>query len=173
MCIRDSNKKCVDCSVMDSTHTSVDFGVFICHKCAAYHTHSNINCSPVMELDKEPLNIKQQKFLEKGGNLAFKNFMTRYDLNDQIPEIKYVTVAADFYRARLKAIVEEKEFFEKVPGFEDGKELVNERIGAEENKSNSALSYLTSGFTSTLNACLLYTSPSPRDLSTSRMPSSA
>ena len=25
----------------------------------------------------------------------------------------------------------------------------------------------------TLNACLLYTSPSPRDLSTSRMPSSA
>ena len=28
-------------------------------------------------------------------------------------------------------------------------------------------------FNNTLNSCLLYTSPSPRDLSTSRMPSSA
>ena len=28
-------------------------------------------------------------------------------------------------------------------------------------------------FTSEIEACLLYTSPSPRDLSTSRMPSSA
>ena len=32
---------------------------------------------------------------------------------------------------------------------------------------------LNSGFTVTSSACLLYTSPSPRDLSTSRMPSSA
>ena len=35
------------------------------------------------------------------------------------------------------------------------------------------LSFLNSGLTINLSDCLLYTSPSPRDLSTSRMPSSA
>ena len=32
---------------------------------------------------------------------------------------------------------------------------------------------IANGYTVTINSCLLYTSPSPRDLSTSRMPSSA
>ena len=34
-------------------------------------------------------------------------------------------------------------------------------------------SFLTTNFNALVNVCLLYTSPSPRDLSTSRMPSSA
>ena len=33
--------------------------------------------------------------------------------------------------------------------------------------------HLTNSFMGMVDACLLYTSPSPRDLSTSRMPSSA
>ena len=33
--------------------------------------------------------------------------------------------------------------------------------------------YVAKGFSQTYGVCLLYTSPSPRDLSTSRMPSSA
>ena len=37
----------------------------------------------------------------------------------------------------------------------------------------NAQKVLRAGFTSFFDACLLYTSPSPRDLSTSRMPSSA
>ena len=40
------------------------------------------------------------------------------------------------------------------------------------NRDNSGDRYF-SGFDTSLNTCLLYTSPSPRDLSTSRMPSSA
>ena len=40
-------------------------------------------------------------------------------------------------------------------------------------KRKSLLSYLKSKDITRYRACLLYTSPSPRDLSTSRMPSSA
>eukprot|EP00831_Metopus_contortus_P028635 TRINITY_DN2373_c0_g1_i11.p1 TRINITY_DN2373_c0_g1~~TRINITY_DN2373_c0_g1_i11.p1 ORF type:complete len:103 (+),score=29.95 TRINITY_DN2373_c0_g1_i11:109-417(+) len=44
--------------------------------------------------------------------------------------------------------------------------------GAEKVNTMEALQYQTS-HSSSFNSCLLYTSPSPRDLSTSRMPSSA
>ena len=49
-------------------------------------------------------------------------------------------------------------------------------VGAlsEENLANeTGVDLLLTGAYSILNGCLLYTSPSPRDLSTSRMPSSA
>ena len=45
---------------------------------------------------------------------------------------------------------------------------------ASDTRASVVLEPLERGFGHTLgNACLLYTSPSPRDLSTSRMPSSA
>ena len=43
-------------------------------------------------------------------------------------------------------------------------------LGAQ---SHVAVSFETPEYTTQVDACLLYTSPSPRDLSTSRMPSSA
>ena len=55
------------------------------------------------------------------------------------------------------------------------KELIKKRDFEDSNreispltKANDAIEIITDGYT-----CLLYTSPSPRDLSTSRMPSSA
>ena len=39
--------------------------------------------------------------------------------------------------------------------------------------THSKQDFIDTNITGTLNFCLLYTSPSPRDLSTSRMPSSA
>ena len=54
-------------------------------------------------------------------------------------------------------------------------ELLDEQV----NKFNASQDKYTvvhtrkGNYSETLNACLLYTSPSPRDLSTSRMPSSA
>eukprot|EP00831_Metopus_contortus_P077805 TRINITY_DN7394_c0_g1_i2.p2 TRINITY_DN7394_c0_g1~~TRINITY_DN7394_c0_g1_i2.p2 ORF type:complete len:103 (+),score=35.29 TRINITY_DN7394_c0_g1_i2:65-373(+) len=46
---------------------------------------------------------------------------------------------------------------------DDGQTLVRESAGRKRDKNKSIL----------VGICLLYTSPSPRDLSTSRMPSSA
>ena len=45
--------------------------------------------------------------------------------------------------------------------------------GHDHPKAEVADVFLYEGDNTLLNSCLLYTSPSPRDLSTSRMPSSA
>ena len=49
--------------------------------------------------------------------------------------------------------------------------IVNKLVG--NNIEEAVLEIFLSGPILEVNACLLYTSPSPRDLSTSRMPSSA
>ena len=49
-------------------------------------------------------------------------------------------------------------------------ELIQHVFNTKGKRARPALTLLTAGF---YNDCLLYTSPSPRDLSTSRMPSSA
>ena len=50
-------------------------------------------------------------------------------------------------------------------------ELLTNRVGAAERRK--VLAELVTGKVDIVIGCLLYTSPSPRDLSTSRMPSSA
>ena len=59
-------------------------------------------------------------------------------------------------------IREDSEFFIKAAG-----------ASAADNLKNLILKLEPSTNTDIINPCLLYTSPSPRDLSTSRMPSSA
>ena len=56
----------------------------------------------------------------------------------------------------------------------DGATSVAEAISVAINKTKRDNVVISSGFNpNTKEVCLLYTSPSPRDLSTSRMPSSA
>ena len=47
------------------------------------------------------------------------------------------------------------------------------QFGAQESGSNEQIKAFAKNYGATFPLCLLYTSPSPRDLSTSRMPSSA
>ena len=55
------------------------------------------------------------------------------------------------------------------PGYaENGEIIISGKV-----KESSLSEYATPITLMIINACLLYTSPSPRDLSTSRMPSSA
>ena len=60
---------------------------------------------------------------------------------------------------------------------EDKKKIVLDLIGTFQTASKLSLSLRKKGLKETIKEdntpCLLYTSPSPRDLSTSRMPSSA
>ena len=58
----------------------------------------------------------------------------------------------------------------------NGKRLTYLDSGATSQKPNSVINEMTNVYTNmnaNVHSCLLYTSPSPRDLSTSRMPSSA
>ena len=53
-----------------------------------------------------------------------------------------------------------------------GDDTVNDQV-REKAQGDERTIFGTDGVRGLANACLLYTSPSPRDLSTSRMPSSA
>ena len=55
-------------------------------------------------------------------------------------------------------------------GYRTGVKWVNEEMSTSENTLHN---YISENTDSSYATCLLYTSPSPRDLSTSRMPSSA
>ena len=83
----------------------------------------------------------------------------------------------------LRATKENKEFFDKTKAklLEENKEAIEkaEKIRTEVKSLKLAIVRSASdtgilyGSVTTRDICLLYTSPSPRDLSTSRMPSSA
>ena len=53
------------------------------------------------------------------------------------------------------------------------KPIEKEKLVAEKLNGRLAMLGIVAGLGAYLTTCLLYTSPSPRDLSTSRMPSSA
>ena len=53
------------------------------------------------------------------------------------------------------------------------KKIVVEHLGVEESKIQSDSKFIDDLGADSLDTCLLYTSPSPRDISGSRMPSSA
>ena len=58
----------------------------------------------------------------------------------------------------------------EIPSTVDGKiESIGLKVGDKVSKGDLILNYLSS----TITTCLLYTSPSPRDMRRSRMPSSA
>lgn len=43
--------------------------------------------------------------MEVGGNAKFKEFLDRYGLVDESQNMKYSTVAADFYRRWIQSMV--------------------------------------------------------------------
>lgn len=45
---------------------------------------------------------KQIDMMREGGNVNFKTFMENYELNRQPPAIKYKTVAAEYYRRKVR-----------------------------------------------------------------------
>ena len=81
-------------------------------------------------------------------------------------------------KSGFKSYGEYLKYLIKKRGFDSRGEYLNylaKRKGFYSYKDYRKHQYLKRGFKSTneYNTCLLYTSPSPRDLSTSRMPSSA
>ena len=66
-------------------------------------------------------NEKQLKMMERGGNHKLRLFFAEYDLLDESPNIRYKTIAAQYYRRRLRAEVFGEPFNESAPDFLEGK----------------------------------------------------
>ena len=84
-----------------------------------------------------------------------------FDRDENVPITKEEVRAVQISKARLKPGMTVYDI-----GCGSGSISVEASLQVEESGSVHAIDYDT-------KACLLYTSPSPRDLSTSRMPSSA
>ena len=79
-----------------------------------------------------------------------------------IPPVRYINL--DGQPERAKYMEDQFEYW----GVENFK-----RVSANDGRDDDLSHLLKGRYPDNMNPCLLYTSPSPRDLSTSRMPSSA
>lgn len=62
-----------------------------------------------------------------GGNKNLKSFFAEFDLLDEIPQNRYKTIAADYYRQRLRAVAYNEAFFQDKPDYLEGKTIMLER----------------------------------------------
>ena len=106
-------------------------------------------------------NLVPLGFTPAGADNSAPDCKFLWNGNPQNLEIK-LDEKADYGQSGLKYNVSTNKWFL------DGKNTIQDRTMRENLKELGVEDFVNSN-----NACLLYTSPSPRDLSTSRMPSSA
>ena len=64
------------------------------------------------------------RLMTSGGNVELGNWFEKYAISDMGIEQKYMTVAAKYYRDRLKATVEDTVYHEPEPTIDIGAVLV-------------------------------------------------
>ena len=123
----------------------------------------------------EPLLVKGNNHQNDWGSQDIVDFIQSHKVSEEnykkILEALYVDVS-DLDK-NLSAITETQELLEEIElfDFEQMESLC--KIFTIPFYRGTETGYSQSDWVDTFTACLLYTSPSPRDLSTSRMPSSA
>lgn len=84
---------------------SVNNGTFFCFNCSAIHRGFGVTISFVRSLTLDVWNEKQIAYMQNGGNAKFKTFMAAYGLENEKPDKKYKTIAADYYRKQVIYLV--------------------------------------------------------------------
>ena len=105
----------------------------------------------VKKKQKEVLDLKEELRLYIKGDMKVEEEFGR-SINQIIEEYRSFSAQKKLQHFKITRIVEKK-------GEEKSEIMKTRELGKKDNRKD--------------NNCLLYTSPSPRDLSTSRMPSSA
>ena len=103
------NSKCVDCGAENPKWASMNNGVFLCLKCAGIHRSFGMSVSLIRSLQIDSWTEKQLLYLTKGGNINFKNNLSKFNIAETAAlDIKYKSKAADYYRKYLKNEVEKE-----------------------------------------------------------------
>lgn len=61
-----------------------------------------------------------------GGNQNLKLFFEEFDLLDETPQNRYKTHAAEYYRSKLRALVNGEELLDEKPEYLHGKTIIVE-----------------------------------------------
>ena len=98
---REENKKCFDCGEKGTTYVCIDFGTFICSRCAGILRELNYK---VKGTGVSIFNQKEIDILEKNGNeVAQKLWLAKYkEGKDKRPNTKNDDELRDFLRDKYK-----------------------------------------------------------------------
>lgn len=107
------NKRCVDCDAPNPQWASPKFGVFICLECAGTHRSLGVHISFVRSITMDQFKPDELVRMEKGGNDAFKEYMSKHGIDLTLPhKLKYDNPIAEDYKEKLTCEVEGKQFNE-------------------------------------------------------------
>ena len=126
--------------------------------------------SRIILLKNNPIfNIKNDKFAAKfessSQNIPDSTFLILFCKNKPDARMKTTKV--------LKSLIQSKKAFESSYNLPDTWDFESQIRYVEEISKNLNINLDKNAAQAIIESCLLYTSPSPRDVSTSRMPSSA
>ncbi|CAG9330982.1 unnamed protein product [Blepharisma stoltei] len=128
------NNYCFDCGAPSADHASTNHGVLICAQCAGMHIVLGPSITNVKSWTAEPWTIKQLKLMAAGGNSAFREFLTQYNITRETPiAFKYRTKAAAYYRGMLDVVSENEPYDVDFPSADIGIQLIDENNPAYPN----------------------------------------
>ena len=118
---REENKKCFDCGEKGTTYVCIDFGTFICSRCAGILRELNFK---VKGTGVSIFNQKEIDLLEKNGNeAAQKIWMAKYkEGKDKKPNNKNDDELREFLKKKYK----EKKWMKKKKSSDDDDEEDND-----------------------------------------------
>lgn len=125
------NSSCCDCGAPKPKWASLNNGVFLCLNCAGIHRSASLQISVIKSLQIDQWTEKQILYLNKGGNIKFKENLKEYNIPETASfDLKYKTKASEYYRQKLRDEVEfisskdyQKQAMEK-PGPTEGLEIL-------------------------------------------------
>jgi len=106
----------------------MNHGIFLCENCATgiHINHYPVQVSFIKKIKGSHFNYLQLRVLIDGGNKAALDFFEVYDLQNEPVQKRYNTVAAQFYRDKIRNMHETSLISfgsdqRKVPSLEEGR----------------------------------------------------
>lgn len=121
----EANNRCLDCNSPAPQWASVTYGILICMNCTSVHRSMGVSISQVRSINLDIWTEKHIAMMRVGGNLQFKEFLEKYNLENEEPKVKYQTKAAQFYRRKIAALSNGNLFSDDDPDYDEARKMID------------------------------------------------